>query len=329
MSLFQTPILFLVFNRPENTEQVFKEIKKIKPKHLFIAADGPRDTVIGETEKCTEVRKIVSQVDWDCELKTLYREKNLGCKKAVSSGIDWFFENVEAGIILEDDCVPHTSFFGFCQHLLSYYRSDKRIMMICGTTYLPDKLNGTISDSYFFSNYYPIWGWATWKRAWQLYDVDMKAWDSLKEEQQLKWLFPSPVLADYYEEMFDMLKNGFDTWDIQWWFACIFNSGLSVVPKNNLISNIGITGTHSNTQGDFFTRTKTTSINADDLKHPQYVFPDKLLNETTYAVSHAQRNWKEIKLSHFSEDQLNFIVNSAPYSLIKKTMIERVRRKLR
>jgi len=284
----ETPVLFLIFNRPDNTSEVFESIKQARPKKLFVAADGPRDGKQGEFENCQQAKTIATSVDWNCEVRTLFREKNLGCKLAVSSGINWFFEHVENGIILEDDCNPNLSFFGFCQQMLSYYDNDARIMMICGTNYLPVEISAKITNSYFFSNYYPIWGWATWKRAWRLYDVKMKGWDEFKETHQLSWLFSSYKIAAYYQSMFELIRNGFDTWDIQWWFTCISQSGLSVIPKYNLVSNIGITGTHSNTQGDFFINTPTYHLELTNMIHPQFVVSDKYLNEVTYKLSHAQ-----------------------------------------
>ena len=129
-------ILFLIFNRPDTTQRVFNEIRRVKPTKLFVAADGPRKNKEGETERCQAARDIINQVDWDCDLHKLFRDKNLGCKMAVSSAINWFFENVEEGIILEDDCLPHPTFFRFCQELLGKYRDDERVMVISGDNFL-------------------------------------------------------------------------------------------------------------------------------------------------------------------------------------------------
>jgi hypothetical protein len=171
-----TPVLFLIFNRPNTTEQVFEAIAKAKPRCLFVAADGPRTDKEGEAEKCQAVRDIIKRVDWDCEVKTLFREQNLGCKEAVSSAITWFFEQVEEGIILEDDCLPSDSFFSFCAELLEKYRDDKRIMMISGDNFQDGIQRG--DASYYFSSVPWIWGWATWRRAWRLYDREMQTFPS-------------------------------------------------------------------------------------------------------------------------------------------------------
>ena len=247
--IFFTPILFLVFNRPENTRIVFNEIKKIKPSKLYIAADGPRQDNENDKINCQEVRRIIdASIDWDCEVKKLYRDENLGCKKAVSSAITWFFENEEKGIILEDDCLPDESFFWFCSKLLEKYKYNEQIMMISGMNYLIDeKIN--IKESYFFSKYFPIWGWATWKRAWSLYDINMKDWDELKYYKYFKNIYRNERMAIYLKTMFqETYDNKIDTWDVQWVFTCLKNDGLSIIPKYNLISNIGITGTHFNTE---------------------------------------------------------------------------------
>ena len=234
-------ILFIIFNRPETTQKVFGQIKKAKPKRLFIAADGPRGEKIGEKELCEKTRKIATDIDWPCEIKTLFREKNLGCRVAVSGAINWFFENVEQGIILEDDCVPNESFFTFCNQMLELYKEDDEIMMITGTNYLDEKI---IAQDYFFSKYYSIWGWATWKRAWQKYDIDMIDWPVLRKKRYLEKHLPW-TQAKFYKIMFNSVyRNKVNTWDIQWVYSCIINRGLCCTPSINLVSNIGENGTH-------------------------------------------------------------------------------------
>jgi hypothetical protein len=278
LSLFTTPVLFLIFNRPDTTQKVFDAIKKAKPKQLFVAADGPRENKEGEKEKCEQARKIIEQVDWDCKVKTLFRDKNLGCKVAVSSAIDWFFENVKEGIILEDDCLPDQSFFQFCKKMLEKYRNDTRIMMITGTNYFINNIE--IKESYFFSKHFTIWGWATWRRAWKHYDINMDAWGKFKKEDQLKYLTNSFIIKKHFEKTFDLISNNkMDTWDIQWVFTCFFNNGLAIIPRCNLISNIGVEGTHTIgkvTDSHFL---KTYSINNQNLTHPKMVFPNKLYDE--------------------------------------------------
>jgi hypothetical protein len=166
------PILFLVFNRPDTTRQVFEKIREVRPHQLFIGADGPRKAKITEKEQCNLVRKISTNVDWDCNVHTFFRESNLGCKQAVSSSISWFFNFVDQRIILEDDCLPEIAFFKYCEHLLEYYHEDDTVMHIAGTNLNWTNYRG--NSSYFFSYYSPILGWASWKRSWEKYDVHMR-----------------------------------------------------------------------------------------------------------------------------------------------------------
>lgn len=281
---FSTPVVFIIFNRPDTTARVFAEIAKAKPPKLLVVADGPRKNKQGEAEKCAATRAIINQVDWPCEVLTNYSDVNLGCKNRVSSGLNWVFEQVEEAIILEDDCLPDPTFFRFCEDMLLRYSSDSRIMMVCGTNYL---LNvDDLPESYFFSNYYPIWGWATWRRAWKSYDIDMNGWELHKQRKQLEWIYSKKQIADYYEAMFGLIRNGFNTWDIQWWFACIFQHGLSIVPRGNLISNIGATGTHTNTQGNLHLDMPTYPFNTNVI-HPKFIIPDAILNKLIYEQSHA------------------------------------------
>ncbi|OBZ34632.1 hypothetical protein, partial [Methanohalophilus sp. DAL1] len=243
-----TPVLFLIFNRPETTKLVFEEIKKAKPPRLYIAADGARNDKQGETEKVTQVREyVMNNIDWKCEVKTLFRDNNLGCKYAVSGAIDWFFENEEMGIILEDDCLPSQSFFWFCEELLERYMEDERIMMISGTN-KATKWNSHSYD-YFYSYYGSIWGWASWKRAWMHYDRDMNRWKDIRNTRVLKYLYDSIIVIANRIKIYENTYSGkIDTWDYQWVFSREINSGLSIVPSKNLISNIGFSSEATHTK---------------------------------------------------------------------------------
>ena len=238
---FQTPILFIIFNRPDVAQVVFDEIKKIKPKYLYIAADGPRETNEKDKLLCKESRAIIDQVDWPCEVKTLFRDKNLGCKLGVSSAITWFFEQVEAGIILEDDCVPHQSFSRFAGEMLEKYKDEEKVMMITGLNPISDYQSPT---SYYFSRYFSIWGWATWRRAWQKYDIEMREWPRVKAEGLDKY-YTDPYARNSMEQAFeDTYRGKINTWDYQWALTGLVHNGLSIVPSKNLISNIGLYGVH-------------------------------------------------------------------------------------
>jgi hypothetical protein len=205
---FNTPILLIIFNRPDTTRIVFDVIRQRRPRQLFIAADAPREGRSEEKIKCDETRKIVSEVDWDCDVHTLFRDKNLGCGMGVSTAITWFFEHVEEGIILEDDCVPDPTFFQFCEELLAYYRDNPRIMHISGDNFLHGKKRG--KSSYYFSQYTYMWGWATWKRAWHFFDFN---------------ILP-----------FELRGN---RWGLQWLLSVEKQDGLAVAPNVNLVTNIG------------------------------------------------------------------------------------------
>jgi len=278
-----TSVAFIIFNRPETTKKVFDAIKQAKPKKLFIIADGPRLDKPGENEKCLKTRTITNNIDWDCEVLRNYSEINLGCRKRVSSGIDWLFENVEEAIILEDDCLPHPSFFRYCQELLDRYRNEKKVMMISGTRFLEKPM--LPQSSYYYSNFTHVWGWATWRRAWQLYDVEMKVWDSIKKSNFIKGFSNSLEASLFWKFNFNETYNGFiDTWDNQWLFCCLINKGLTIIPTNNLISNIGFgtEGTHTKNIDSF-----GSNLLLEEMKFP-LIHPDKI-KVYTHADDHEER----------------------------------------
>ena len=246
----ETPVLFLIYNRSDYAEAVLHQIKKVRPKKLFIAADGPKNSP-ENIKKCEETRKCIlenlANLGWECEVHIWLRENNLGCAKAISSAITWFFEHVESGIILEDDCVPNESFFDYCSVLLEKYKDDSRVMMIAGDSRIPP---GTEFEfDYLFSSYIPVWGWATWKRAWNFFDYDMKNWKNKKNEclEKMNTTFNHTSITKYFSECFANTSDGItDSWAYRWILSIILNKGLCVIPKKNLISNIGCYGHHGN-----------------------------------------------------------------------------------
>ncbi len=284
------PVALFLFNRPEAAARVFAEIRRARPKRLLLVGDAARPGRAGEAEAVERGRALARQVDWPCELLTNFAAENLGCKRRLASGLDWVFAHAEEAILLEDDCVPHPDFFPFCEAMLAKYRDDERVMMACGTNFLIEAPG--LNESYFFADYYPIWGWATWRRAWRHYDAEIRDWPALRESGQLEWLFGSVHLANYYGSLFDLVRAGFDTWDIQWWFACIFQRGLAVVPRTNLIANIGLEGAHTKTQGRLHTGLPTRPVGMDNLRHPARVIPDRRLCELTYQRSHADLDFR-------------------------------------
>lgn len=254
----------MIFNRPEYTKAVFTEIRKARPKKLFIIADGPRTP--SEEAACLETRAIVEHIDWLCEVHRNYAEKNLGLKERFRSGLNWFFENVEAGIILEDDCLPHPSFFRFAGEMLERYKDNKQTMMISGDNFLP---NFEIKDSYTFSKFFSIWGWATWRRAWVKYDVDMKSWDSPSYKRKIKEIYNKKYMRTHMTKMFDdVYANRLKTWDVQWLYTCLMHDGLCIIPYVNLVSNIGISGTH---QGGYNQNLPIFDIYRGNFTHPQVI----------------------------------------------------------
>lgn len=274
--MITTPVAFLIFNRPNTTERVFAEIAKAKPSKLLVVADGPRPDKPGESEKCAAVRAIIERVDWDCEVLKNYSDVNLGCKKRVSSGLDWVFESVEEAVVLEDDCLPAKSFFRFCDELLERYRGDTRIMQICGANFLEDWRRN--DNSYYFSKYGPIWGWASWRRAWKQYDVNMKVWPNVKEDKIYEDVSLMEEEALLRRDIYDRIFSGeLDTWDYQWGFAKLISSGISIIPAINLISNIGFgkDATHTFDGGSNFFAEMDIHELSFPLKHPHLVYADK------------------------------------------------------
>lgn len=234
-----TPVAFLIFNRTDTTERVFAEIAKARPRKLLVVGDGPRANRSGEAEKVAATRAIIKRVDWDCEVLTNFSTLNLGCKRRVSSGIDWVFEQVEEAIILEDDCLPDPTFFRFCQEMLERYRQDQRIGMISGDNFqFGRRRNG---DSYYFSKYVHVWGWATWRDRWAgCYDLTMARWPRIRDEGWLVDMAGNRQEAAFWQEIFERVYHGeIDTWDYQWVFANWVGNRMSIMPAVNLVSNIG------------------------------------------------------------------------------------------
>ncbi len=273
-----TPVLFLIFNRPDTTRRVFEAIRQVRPRRLYIAVDGPRDDKPGEAEKVREVREFVmSSIDWDCEVKTLFRDKNLGCKYAVSGAITWFFENEERGIILEDDTLPGPGFFWFCEELLARYQDDLRVWHIGGFSTLNEEVLVN-QDSYYFSKFNHIWGWASWANRWRCYDVKISLLDAFFKDRYIENITSSPLLQRFWIENFEAVSKGkIDTWDYQWYFTTWINGGLSIIPSVNLVKNIGFGAgaTHTGKAGENLSRMEIQEI-PTELVHPLIVMPNKV-----------------------------------------------------
>jgi len=279
--MYNTPILFILFANPNTTAQVFERIRQIQPAKLYVAADAPRPEKGDEAERSKETRNIITRIDWDCELKTLFQDKNLGPKIAVSKAITWFFEQEEQGVILEHDCLPDLSFFPYCEELLNKYKDDARIGHISGNNFLPDIIDKNIS--YDFCSYSHIWGWASWRRVWKNYDVNFPFWEEHKEKRSLLFynkpeeIYFSSYIPDVINE-----RNGINTWDTQYLFSLRLQNQLSIYPTINLVTNIGLgdlNAVHTSK------KKKKHSVSASTihfpLKHPQYVLRNKKIDDMT------------------------------------------------
>tara|TARA_B110000305_G_C19324564_1_gene580661 strand:+ start:160 stop:1041 length:882 start_codon:yes stop_codon:yes gene_type:complete len=281
MNKLKTAVLLIVFNRPDTTPLVFEKIRQAKPPRLYIAGDGPRDDNDGDKEKIAKVREISTNVDWPCEVKTLFSDKNLGCKEGVSSAITWFFENEEQGIILEDDCVPHLDFFTFCENLLDYYSNDERVSVITGNNFQNGKLRG--DASYYFSKFNHVWGWASWRRSWKHYQDDISFWpDWQKSSHWLKYI-PNKVERTYWEKIFNKIYlNPKYVWDYYWAASVWYKNGLTITPNVNLVSNIGF-GDHATHTKDKNSKFSNMSVNSlGNLTHPKKVERNYLADSLTF-----------------------------------------------
>lgn len=263
----ETPsVLLLAFNRPDLARKVFAAIRAAQPARLFIAVDGAREQKAGEAALVAETRNLAHLVDWPCEVHTRFLEENLGCKQAVSTAINWFFQHVEEGVILEDDCEPNASFFVFCARMLALYRCDERVGMVSGNNFRPE--SEWRDEGHEFSRFTFIWGWATWRRAWRRFDASLGGWPRLEADGWLVERFRRPEAAKRWREIFDRCHSGAsDTWDYPWTYTCWRAGFWSVVPPCNLVSNIGFDsrGTHTMSTDGNRARLPTRELAADRL----------------------------------------------------------------
>jgi hypothetical protein len=279
----KSPVLFLTFNRPENTALVFEEIRKARPDRLYVASDGPRTSRSSDQELVTRTRTIATNVDWPCTVKTLFRPQNLGCKQAVGEAITWFFEHEPEGIILEDDCKPNQDFFRFCDSLLERYRDNQEVFAITGNNFQ----NGNVRNdaSYYFSRYPHIWGWATWRRAWQFYDPKISFWPELKKAKHLSKLFASRRAQKYWTWIFDNVYKGVQStsWDYPWTASVFSRSGLTATPNSNLVSNIGFGPDSTHTKDPTSIQANIPSGLLGTLRHPGSISVDVVADNFTFS----------------------------------------------
>ena len=279
-----TAVGFFTFNRLDTTKEVFEQIRIAKPERLYLVSDGPRKNREGEAETVAKVREYVeSHIDWECKVIKNYADANMGCKKRMSSGITWLLQNEKQAIILEDDCKPTQDFFRFMEEMLERYKDDERVMMVSGYMLLK---HVHIKDSYTFSEFATIWGWATWRRAWEHYDVQISDWEELKKRGELKRKFTILGYIKAVKDFDSVYYNRKDAWGIQWFYTLVKERGLNVVPSVNMVENLGFgredaTHTKGGTDQDF-----TTYPMIFPLKHPTTVALD-----VDYDRAYERENW--------------------------------------
>ena len=293
-----SPVLLIVFNRPSHAKTVFEKVRQARPPRLYIAVDGPRAHRPEDAELVQQTIDIYNDIDWPCAVKRLIRKENLGCKLAVSSAISWFFDNEEQGIILEDDCVPSPSFFTYCDHLLDRYKDSGTVMHINGVNFQDGNRRG--DASYYFSKVCHVWGWASWRRAWRLYDIEMKGLEEFFSQRLYLSVLNYKESLQYWQRPFLGTKEGLlDTWDYQWVFSVWKNNGMSITPNVNLISNIGFDAMATHTHNhDPRVSNKPLDALEGPIRDPELMIPDydgdqysfnKLFSYRTDLVSKVKR----------------------------------------
>lgn len=273
------PVALIVFNRPDETRRVFESVRAAAPERLFVIADGPRHE--RDARLVDEVRAIVTAVDWRCDVRYLFAERNMGCTLRVTTGLDEVFREVESAIVLEDDCLPHPTYFSFCTELLQHYRDEPQVMAICGSNFQDGQRRG--DGSYYFSRYNHIWGWATWRRAWTCYDREMLEWPVVRDSGQVDEWFPDQREALFWRDLFQQAYEGrFRSWDPQWAFAMWRCGGVAILPQRNLVTNIGFgataTRTHAAPRG-----APADAWAAEPLRHPTSRQADRDADAYTFA----------------------------------------------
>jgi hypothetical protein len=271
MTHFNVPIAFMIFKRPEETALVFERIRQMRPQTLLVVADGARNS--DEQAQVDATRAIISNVDWECDVRTNYTEHNMGLRERFHTGLNWVFEQVDRAIILEDDCVPDPTFFPYAQELLARYRDEERIMAIGGVNFHHRRYRP--NTSYYFARYSRIWGWATWARAWQHYDPNMTYFANDPDG----WItehFENPREGAYYREVWGKVLSGeINTWDYQWSYSLIQRDGLSALPSQNLVTNVGWGDTATHTKKHTPLANVSTQPMSLPLKHPQRIERDR------------------------------------------------------
>lgn len=294
-----TPILLIAWRRPHTLRQVIDAIRPVAPSRLYVACDGPNPERPGEAEKVAATRAVIeNEIDWPCQIERLYSDVNQGCRLGVSRAITWFFEQVEEGIILEDDCVPHPDFFLYCTTLLCHYRHDTRVWCISGNNFQNGKWRG--DGSYYFSRYNHCWGWASWRRCWKNYDGELNKWPTLCNSGFMETIFDDPAERAYWSAIWERLKvtGEPDTWDYQWSFTCAANGGLTALPNRNLVNNVGFgaDATHTTSGG----AGTSSGLGMASISHPSLILRDIDADRHTFK-HHYRSGWSRRVIQKFQK----------------------------
>ncbi len=292
----RAPVVLILFNRPEPTARVFGTIRRARPAKLFLIADGPRGDHPSDGPACAAARAVVEQVDWECQVVRDYSDHNLGCGKRIATGLDRVFEQVDEAIILEDDCLAEPSFFAYCDELLERYRDEPRVMAVSGDNFQSGRRRG--AHSYYYSRYCHVWGWATWRRAWQHYDWEMRSWPQLRDERWLERFLPTRREVRYWTRIFErMYDQSWNTWDYRWTYACWRQQGLTILPNVNLVSNIGFgeDSTHTLHTDSAYAALPTQPM-VFPMSHPPGILRDEPADEYTNRTMFARPRRARIAL---------------------------------
>jgi hypothetical protein len=284
----ETPVAFFVFNRPRVTARVLAAIAAARPRQLFVICDGPRPNRRDDHQLVQQTRQVCNHIPWQCDVRRIYADKNLGCKTRVSSGLEAVFQHVTRAIILEDDCVPHLAFFRFCEQLLQRYERDTEVVSISGANCLAGNVKSSGRDaSYYFSNYFHCWGWATWRRSHAQFDLHLKGWQQFCAEKRLSAVLDNVDERLFWHRVFDLQSEGqINSWAYPWQFSCWQQAGLNITPRVNLISNIGFDASGTHTQAADSRLANLPVADIGTLTHPVSIERDSQADRQMFLRSH-------------------------------------------
>jgi len=319
------PILLLTFNRPDYFSKVYDQVKKYKPETLLVYSDGPRTDYPSDIEKINKCRLLVNEIDYYCDIKKLYKDKNVGLHTAIPEALDWFFSNVSHGIILEDDCLPNMSFFKFCELMLEKYYDNEKVSIVTGGNIVNDKFESSY-DYLFSKGLCWIWGWATWRQAWQKYDMNLQKWDSFKKNKKLFKTFDNKNVVKHYEGYFNWITEGLKgtnlLWEYRWPLSVLLNDNFYIAPKHDLVKNVGYEGFNYSLnkydERNRFIGMPVKELDFDRLKQPEKIelnksFTEALNRELGFYNSYKKRDFEKVNIKKYIK-----LPNRIFKSLLKK-----------